>query len=291
MDIRRPDSFEHRRVSLSEIEMHYVREGSGTPLVLVHGWPGFWWEWHRVIGPLAKDLDVIAIDMRGYGASEKPDLSRFELFHTDRAVQDLADFIEALDLTSPVLVGHDYGSIVLHKFVRKHRDLVDSAVIINPVVPGFDDRYMSAGHFAESWYAKFHQLHMAVEVVSSSREACRAYYRHFLRHWTSAKTLPNDEEIEVYVDNFMEPGNVHGGFNFYRAGQQGTFNNLDHTISDLRVAFLQGLDDPCVPSAWTDLVTHWYNNYTIEYVPDCGHFMMHEKPDFLIDRVRRFCCG
>ena len=74
MAVRRPEEFSHHEAQLDGIRIHYVREGSGPPLVLMHGWPGFWWEWYKCIGALADDFDVIAPDMRGYGDLEKPDL-------------------------------------------------------------------------------------------------------------------------------------------------------------------------------------------------------------------------
>jgi hypothetical protein len=65
-------------------------------------------------------------------------------------------------------------------------------------VPGFEQRYLSVGHFPESWYSQFHQLDMAVELVSSSRAATRAYFRHFLSHWSYDKDLITDAEMEIY---------------------------------------------------------------------------------------------
>lgn len=289
MQMRHPDNFSHSFARLNGIDLHYVREGKGDPIVLVHGWPGFWWEWNQIIGPLAENFDVIAIDMRGFGDSEKPDLSDIRQYSTNNVVEDISELLDELGLESSNFVGHDYGSIVLHKFIRKYKSKVKHAVILNPVVPGFDERYTSSEHIGESWYALFHQLDMAVDLVSSGREACQAYYSHFLIHWTAKKEPLVAEEIEIYIDNYLNPGNVHGGFNFYRAGRLGTWNNLDYTISDCPVTFLQGLDDPCVPSSWTDLVTHWYTNYSIEYVSQCGHFMMREQPELLIDRIRRAC--
>lgn len=291
MAIRRPEAFDHYSVQLEEIEMHFVREGKGPPLLLLHGWPGFWWDWHMNIGPLATTFDVISADMRGYGDSEKPDLSRVELFHTDRVVEDVAQLLDRLGLEKAYIAGHDYSALVVHKFLRKYREKVIKAVIINPIVPGFNKRYMSPGHFAESWYAMFHQLDLAVEVVSSSRAACKAYYKHFLSHWSSNKDLFTNEEIEIYTDNFMKPGNIHGGFNFYRAGRQGSWTKLDRTISDCPTCFLQGLDDPIIPSAWTDLVASWYNDYTIEYVAGAGHFLMREKPELVNERIRKAFLG
>jgi len=103
-----------------------------------------------------------------------------------------------------------------------------------------------------------------------------------------------DEEIEVHVDNFMKPGNIQGGFNFYRANfslSSRPWTELDRTISDCPMTFLQGMADPVVPSAWTDLVASWYNRYTIEYLAECGHFVMRERPDHVNRRIREAFLG
>lgn len=290
MSIQRPEEFTHHEAQLTDIRIHYVRAGkpSKPALVLLHGWPGFWWEWHRNIGPLARDFDVIVPDMRGFGQSEKPDLTRIDRFHLDLVVEDLARLLAHLEIGRAYVVGHDYAAMVVHKLVRKHRDKVLRAAILNPITPGFEARYLSAAHFPESWYSQFHQLDMAVELVSSSREACRIYFRHFLNHWSHDKQLFAGDELEVYVDNFFQPGNIHGGFNFYRANLSLTsvpWTRLDRTISDCPVTFIQGMSDPVVPSVWTDLVTPWYSNYTIEYVEGCGHFVMREQPEYVNRRL------
>lgn len=90
------------------------------------------------------------------------------------------------------------------------------------------------------------------------------------------------------VDTDLQPGNIHGGFNFYRANlslASQPWTPLDRTISDCPVTFIQGMSDPVVPSTWTDLVTPWYSNYTIEYVEGCGHFVMREQPEYVNRRL------
>jgi len=294
MTIRRPEDFQHHFAQLPDIKLHYVREGSGPAIVLCHGWPGFWWEWHMNIGPLAENFDVIVPDMRGYGESEKPPLDQIQLFHIDRVVDDWAHLLDHLGIDRAYMVGHDYAALGLHKFVRKYRDRVIKAAIFDPIVPGFESRYLSAAHFPESWYSQFHQLDMAVDLVSSSRQATKIYFKHFLSHWSYNKNLFTEEELEIYTDNFVKPGNIHGGFNFYRANlslSSRPWTELDRTISDVPVTFIQGMGDTVVPSVWTDLVASWYNNYTIEYVPDGGHFIMREKPDYINRRLKEAFLG
>lgn len=290
MPLRHPDEFTHHEAQLDGIKIHYVREGRGPPLMLMHGWPGFWWEWYKCIGTLANDFDVIAPDMRGYGDSEKPDLNDLSKYHLNVVTDDHAKLLQHLGIAQAYMVGHDYSALIMHKFVRRYRGMTIKGLTIDPIVPGFEERYLSVSHFPESWYSQFHQLDMAVEVVSSSRAATQAYFKHFLSHWSYNKNLITNEEMEIYTDNFVKPGNIQGGFNFYRANLSLTsapWTELDRTISNVPMTFLAGMGDTVVRSIWTDQVTNWYNNYTIEYVPDGGHFLMMEKPEIVVDRIRR----
>jgi pimeloyl-ACP methyl ester carboxylesterase len=101
MPVRRPEEFTHHEAQLDGIKIHYVREGRGPPLLLMHGWPGFWWEWYKCIGALAADFDVIAPDMRGYGDSEKPDLSDLSRFHLNVSPTTMPSCCSTSALTGP----------------------------------------------------------------------------------------------------------------------------------------------------------------------------------------------
>ncbi|MDO8309061.1 MAG: alpha/beta hydrolase [Actinomycetota bacterium] len=289
MAIRRPEDFKHHEVQLADIKIHYVREGSGPPLLLLHGWPGFWWEWSKVIGPLAESFDVIVPDLRGFGDSEKPDLKDLSKYSLDRTTDDQAGLLDALGIDQAYVVGHDYAAIVVHKFIRKYRERVIKAAIFDPITPDFGPFYLGIPHIAESWYSQFHQTDMSVELVTSSREACKIYFKHFMDHWSYRDTLLTDEELEIHVDNCMKPGNVNGGFNYYRSNLSVTSNpwtDLDQTSTDLPVTMLWGVGDPVVPAILVDQVPPYYSNYTMELIEDGGHFMMVEKPDIVIDRLK-----
>jgi pimeloyl-ACP methyl ester carboxylesterase len=283
-ELRRPEAFTHHDAQLHDVRLHYVREGSGPPLILLHGWPGFWWEWHLNIGPLAEHFDVIVPDMRGYGDSEKPPLDHPQRFGPDSVVEDLEALMEQLHITRAYLVGHDWAAIIVHKLVRKYPHRVIQAMVIDPIVPGAEAGYFSPEHASEAWYWWFHQLDMAAALVGSSREATKIYYAHFLSHWSYNKHLWSDEELEIYTDNYRKPGNVQGGFNTYR-GFAG-WTDLDKTVSTIRMTFLSGQGDPVVSPTWVSLLPQFYTNYTLETVPDAGHFMMREKPDLVNDRIR-----
>jgi len=288
-ELRRPDAFTHHYAQLPDIKLHYVREGSGPALILLHGWPGFWWEWHLNIGPLAKNFDVIVPDMRGYGDSEKPPLDQPKLFGVDHVGDDVNALMEQLQIKQAYLVGHDWAAIVVHKFVRKYPNRVIQAMVIDPIVPGAEAGYFSPEHAGESWYFWFHQLDMAVALVGSSRQATKTYYSHFLSHWSYNKNLWSDDELETYTDNYRKPGNILGGFNTYR-GFAG-WTDLDKTTSNVRMTFLSGQGDTVISPKWVSLIPQYYTNYTLEPVADAGHFMMREKPDLVNDRIRKSFLG
>ena len=158
--MRRPEDFEHHEVQLKDVRMHYVREGSGPPLVLLHGWPGFWWEWNKVIGPLAEYYDVIVPDHRGFGDSEKVDLDTVSNYSAEALMNDQAEFLDALGLDKVYLVGHDWGGIVAHKFLRNHPDRIIKAAIFDPITPSYGPYprildtgcdYAAVGSVASRW--------------------------------------------------------------------------------------------------------------------------------------------
>ncbi len=216
MTVRRPEDFKHYEVQLPEVKIHYVREGSGPTLLLLHGWPGFSWEWRKVIGPLSEYYDVVVPDLRGFGDSEKPDLSDLAKYSLERTTDDQAGLLDALGIDQTYVVGQTTlqssftSSSAVPREGHKGGDLRSHYARFRPFLSWLP-------HIAKSWYSQFHQTDMSVELVTSSREACRIYFKHFLDDWSYRPPLLTQEELEIHVDNCMKPNNVHGGFNYYRS--------------------------------------------------------------------------
>jgi hypothetical protein len=189
----RPDDFKHSTVVTKdprgyEVKFHYVREGSGEPLFLFHGWPGFWYDYWMNIKELAKQFDVIAVDLRGYGDSDKlgydPAINRITLdpvqhYDLDTTVDDMMRVAKALGIEKAYWVGHDWSSLTTHKFVRRYPEMVKKLVLVNPFLPNAELRYLSPPFHEHSYYASFHNTPLAVELVGSSKEATKIYFRWF----------------------------------------------------------------------------------------------------------------
>ena len=283
------EKFNHQYATINGLRYHYVREGSGPPLFLIHGWPGFYYEWHLNIRPLSERFDVVVPDMRGYGHTDKPELPPEEAYTDEVFAEDLRALVEHLGFDKVSIVSHDFGSVWTQRFARAYPDLVDRLVFFQPVYPGIGARWLGPDHVSEIWYMFFHQRPMAEELVGSSRKATEIYLRDRLSHWSYDKALWTDEEIDHYVEVFSQPGALRGGFNCYRA----MFRTMGRGLGgDPKIhaptLVLWAENDPVLPAAWSDKLPDFFPNLTLRTVPECGHFVQREKPELVNQAVTEF---
>lgn len=274
-----PDELKHDYVTTNGVQLHYVRQGAGTPLLLIHGWPGWWYEWHVNIGPLAERFDVIVPDMRGFAYSDKPDLAP-EVGYTDTVfAEDIRGMIDALGLDAVNIVSHDFGAIWVQRFARMYPERLARLMLFDPPYPGIGGRWFEMPAVFNVWYQIFHQLPWAEDLVGSSREATRLYISHFLSAWSANKDLWTDEEIEQYVEAYSQPGALRGGFNCYRAAfRGGAYAGSDKKI-DAPTLVLWGDGDAILPFAWSDRIPEFFANADVRKVEGAGHFMMREAAE------------
>ena len=109
-------TFSHHMVSVNGIQLHYVIGGHGDPVVLLHGWPETWYEWHHVMPALAKNYTVIIPDLRGLGDSSKP-LTGYD---GKTVAEDIHQLVTKLGFKKIFLVGHDVGSQPAYSYAAAH---------------------------------------------------------------------------------------------------------------------------------------------------------------------------
>jgi pimeloyl-ACP methyl ester carboxylesterase len=286
------DGFRHEYAEINGVRYHYVREGSGPPLLLVHGWPGFHYEWHLNIGPLSEHFDVVVPDMRGYAYTDKPDVAP-EIGYTPAVfADDIGALLDHLGWEKCSIATHDFGAAWVQQFARTYPERVDRLVMFNPPYPGIGMRWLEVGHVREVWYQMFHQLEWAEELVGSSREATRLYVKHFLSHWSHDKNLWTPEEIEAFTDAYSQPGALRGGFNCYRAVYRtiGQGSGQDPKVYQPTL-ILWGEGDAVLPVAWSDNLSNFFPDLTFRKVPEAGHFLMREKPELVNEAIIEFLKG
>jgi pimeloyl-ACP methyl ester carboxylesterase len=281
------DPYNHHFAEINGLRYHYIREGSGPPLLLVHGWPGFSHEWHLNVGPLSQHFDVVVPDMRGYAYTEKPDLPPEEGYTPAAFAEDIRGLLDHLGWQKASIVTHDFGAVWVQQFARTYADRVGKLVMFNPPYPGIGVRWLEPGHVREVWYQMFHQLPWAEDLVGSNRKATELYVSHFLSHWSHDKSLWTPEEIEEFVEAYSQPGALRGGFNCYRAVFRAGWGGGDPRIQAPTLV-LWGDGDAVVPLAWSDKLPDFFPNLTFRQVPQAGHFLMREKPDLVNEAIIDF---
>ena len=279
---------QHREIEANGARFHVAIEGAGPPLLLLHGWPEFWLTWEPVMTRLADRFTLHAPDLRGFGDSDKPAGPHGPQDHA----ADMLALLDALEIPRAGLVGHDVGGPVLMAMARQDPARATGLFFFDFVYPGVGPRMAEPSRLIEIWYQSFHQMPFAPALVGASRDTCRTYIGHFLRHWAHRKDA-FDDVLETWVDNFLKPGNLEGGFAHYKAS------------APTRIAMMQGkappqppIDvptcvrwtehDPLMPYEWTDRLGETFTNLDLAMFEGVGHFPHRENPDRAAAEIARF---
>jgi pimeloyl-ACP methyl ester carboxylesterase len=196
----------------NDVKLHYVEAGEGPLVLLLHGFPEFWYGWRSQIAPLAAaGFRVVAPDTRGYNLSSKRE--NFKDYGVDLLADDIKGLIGALGCESANLVGHDWGGSIAWTTAMNHPDVVDKLVILNAAHP----RKLSEGlhhpsQLRKSWYFFFFATPGLPEHIVHARDW------HFFKHFLGEANPPyTPEELQRYVEAWSQPGAAAGMIDYYRA--------------------------------------------------------------------------
>jgi len=271
------------------VRLHYVRRGHGEPVVLLHGWPGFWYDWRRVVVPLAEEVDVIALDFRGFGDSDKPEGDPKELYTADRLAADVLALLDHLGVGRFVVAGHDTGAVVAQVLARTTPERVSALVLFNPPHSAIGDKPKEPASQRESWYHHFHALPWSDQLVGFSRATTELYLRHFYDHWVGNKDSVRPEEFEAIVDAFARPGALRASFGWYRATYEEETDPSAYATKDpipLPTVVRWGESDPVKPAAWAEGIEQTFPDLDFRFVPSAGHFVPFEAPEETVTAIR-----
>jgi pimeloyl-ACP methyl ester carboxylesterase len=112
-----------------DVRLHYVTKGSGPLVIMLHGFPDYWYTWRHQMPALARRHQVVALDMRGYNESDKPE--GVENYAMDKLVGDVEAVIRHFKRDKAIVVGHDWGGAVAWAFAMTHPEMTDRLIILN----------------------------------------------------------------------------------------------------------------------------------------------------------------
>ncbi|MFI9724256.1 alpha/beta fold hydrolase [Streptomyces sp. NPDC052396] len=281
-----------RGAPVDGFRLAYDRLGSGDPVVLLHGWPGDHTDYRRVLPLLSDGCEVVVPDLRGFGASDRHPADPEQQYDARAQARGVAGLIEELGLDRPVLAGYDIGSRIAQAVARDHPGLV-RALVVAPPLPGIGDRILQPRAQREFWYQSFHQLALAEELLDGDPVALRAYLRHFWNHWSGPSFTLDEAALEHLVTVYGPPGAFSASIAWYRAGAGAVAASLGEVPPGAgdRIAVpatvLWPEHDPLFPRSWSDRLSGFFADVSVESVAGAGHFIPVEAPSRFAAAIRR----
>jgi epoxide hydrolase 4 len=209
-----PDGRAQLREGYAEIgeqKLHYVEAGEGPLIVLLHGFPEFWFGWRLQLAPLAAaGFRVVAPDMRGYNLSSKP--AGIAAYAADKVADDISGLIRERGAEAALVVGHDWGGSIAWTLAMNRPEVVERLAILDAAHPrSLQKGLRNPRQLSRSWYFFFFALPGLPErVVRSDRFR---FLRRFLR---DARPPYRPEEMDRYVEAWSQPGAPTAMINYYR---------------------------------------------------------------------------
>jgi pimeloyl-ACP methyl ester carboxylesterase len=276
----------HGHAQVGETGIHYVEAGEGPLVVLLHGFPEFWYSWRDQIPALVRGgFRVIAPDLRGYNDSSKP--PEIDAYRIVCVVQDVAGLIVQSGEMPCALVGHDWGGVVAWLLPMLHPSLVRKLIIANSPHPVPLARELK--------HSKAQKLRMAYQLFMQIPRLPEFVMRRF--RFAALRTLLrragnfDSRELEEYVEAWQKPGALRGMTNYYRAlrRHRRELRPLIRPI-DIPTLLIWGERDPVFTRATTENFHDYVPDLRIERIADAGHFVQSDAPDrvnrVLIDFLR-----
>ncbi|MGH3513726.1 MAG: alpha/beta fold hydrolase [Pseudonocardiaceae bacterium] len=297
--VRIPGPWTHREISANGIRLHVAEAGTGPLVILLHGFPEFWWSWrHQLPALAAAGMRAVAVDLRGYGDSDKPPRG-YDLWTLSG---DVAGLVRALGERQADLVGQDWGGVLGWTAAALHPRVVRSVTVLAAAHP--------------------RAMGQALLRDSAQRSAAR-YLATFQVPWLPERDLARDDAVLVenilrsgagprwrasseftaaarrYREAMLIPAAAHCALEYYRwVGRSQfrfdgrRFSRAVDRVARVPVLQLHGADDPYVLERTARRSARWAGNgYRYEVLPGVGHFVAQEAPERTTALLTEFLRG
>lgn len=278
------ESWEHKFVETNGVRLHYVVQGQGKLMILLHGFPEFWYSWRHQIPVMAKYFKVVAPDMRGYNESDKPE--GVENYRLNILAEDVMGLIKALGEEKAIIVGHDWGGIVAWYFAIAHPEATEKLIIMNVPHPQVwqEKAKYNARQLQKSWYVFFFQTEKVPESYFSRNNFLAM--KLMLSNSTFKKGVFSEKDLEKFVEAWSKPGALTAAINYYRANIRPEIfmEDIDLKLPKIKspTLVIWGEEDLALTLEVSKGAEKYIDApYTIKYIPKCGHWVQQEEPELV----------
>jgi pimeloyl-ACP methyl ester carboxylesterase len=268
-----------RTLATNGVRLHVVEAGppDGPLVLLLHGFPEFWYGWHRQIGPLAAAGFRVAVpDQRGYDLSGKP--KRVRAYNLDELALDVVGLIDALGRETAHVAGHDWGGAVAWWLGMKHAQRLDRLALLNIPHPKVLERalYTSAKQRAKSSYMFFFQLPWLPE-RALGRHSHDLLVRTLRR--TSRPGTFSDEDLALYRAAWARPGALTGMLHWYRAALRARPSPPASPRVPVPTLMIWGTKDLVLGRDLVPPSLDFCDQGRVVYLEEATHWVAHEEPE------------
>jgi epoxide hydrolase 4 len=257
--------------------MHYVTQGEGPLVVLLHGFPEFWYSWRHQIPFLAEHgYMVVAPDLRGYNDTDKPRKG----YDVPTLLRDIVGLIKGLGREKAIIVGHDWGGILAWEFAIRYPEMTERLIAMNAPHPAAMRReFRTLKQLRKSSYMFFFQLPWLPEYVllrNHANEVGRT-----LRGNAGQKSVFSREATAIYQQAMSKPGAATASLNYYRQlfrmpPSPSTGKNPYVRVPTL---LIWGEQDRALGIELTTGLEPWVDHLEIRRISDSGHWVQQEQPE------------
>lgn len=280
----------HGYLYLEDVRIHYVNNGSDDKplMLLLHGFPESWYSWRFQLQHFNKDYRVAAVDLRGYGDSDKPSgISQYKIEHL---VKDIKQIITALGYRSCVLVGHDWGGAISWAFAGTYPDMVDKVIILNSPHPQSFYKYLLSHweQFKKSWYMFFFLIPVLPEIYISLSDM-KFFDIIFLGKKGGVLTgATTRDDVEAYKYLFQKFGSLTGPINYIRASVIFGVPKRFHKKVTKPVLLIWGCRDLAIEKGQAEACQAYAENLTIRYLENASHWVQMDDPNKVNELIKEF---
>jgi pimeloyl-ACP methyl ester carboxylesterase len=277
------DTFTSLYVDAGGLRQHAVVGGEGPPLLLVHGWPETWYAWRLLLPALAEDFEVVAVDQRGTGLTDKPRSG----YDTGTLAGDLVALMDALGHQRVAVAGHDTGFAIAYALAADHPDRVARVALLEiPGPPGAvppPPLFLPGPLNDRLWHIPFNRVDELPEQLVEGREDVFFGYEFAVQ----GGDLP-DDLVDYYVGMLRDPDALSGSFGWYRAFDATLEQNEQRASRRLRMPVLAIGGAASYGERVGEAMRLLADDVTSVVVPGAGHWVAEQAPEDVLAALTAF---
>ena len=290
--------FREKFADVDGVRLHYVEAGQGPVIIFLHGFPEFWYQWKPQLEAFKASYHVVALDMRGYNLSSKP--QAVDQYNMKYLVEDVHQLARSLGTKKFVLVGQDWGGVVAWAYALYHPDELSALVVLNAPHPVIFDRELKenpAQQLASQYMITVRGPDAAANLM---KDNFAPLINVVLSEGLKAGRFSAEDQSE-YVKAWSQPGAIESGLDYYRAAgvgpadlaknipAHGNFTpELASTIVKVPTLLIWGLKDPYLLAGNLSGIEKFVPRLKLKLFPDASHWVNHEKPNEVNAAIKEF---